>query len=546
MKSTKSLTIFIPIILIISIAALFLGINYLASDGAFYGQISQRIIKDQKIVTEVGNLENQSVQYPQLFFVGNAIFTMFLGEFSHRIILFFISIFILALLVKTFWFGKKKNYNLALLVIISAVYFSSSLFYILLRYKIETFLFFYAIVLLYLFCEAEKNYKTLILFSFFIAVQISLKQFGFIFLPFIILFAFWNKDSLKQKLKWLFLSLLIIFLISAPFYVVMKASTGFFTGAPSMRLPYLDDLNIKINGINCGGLCLDSNNLKQPQQEGLSEEQELAMINESAENNKSAANNLERFNRRSLNETSLLSSYNQFKKGSWMLSSLQIAFIIFWMTIIYLFIYFKEYRLQTAFVFLLVIISLIAYVKVAGVWLYWESASFLFEILFLSSIIYFISVLNCKRIQIIALSSILILILISSLTLSYDNIYAKQKLNQQRMEGVLEATNYIPQDSRVLSNRGYEPSYYLKVSIINDKMLSSSFFEKNETMFLSMYGERDIDFILFIKNIANQGVGSEDIRPLFKESLSYFENKSIIKREYENEEVAIYRLAEKS
>jgi hypothetical protein len=114
------------------------------------------------------------------------------------------------------------------------------------------------------------------------------------------------------------------------------------------------------------------------------------------------------------------------------------------------------------------------------------------------------------------------------------------------MEGVLEATNYIPQDSRVLSNRGYEPSYYLKVSIINDKMLSSSFFEKNETMFLSMYGERDIDFILFIKNIANQGVGSEDIRPLFKESLSYFENKSIIKREYENEEVAIYRLAEKS
>lgn len=537
---------------ILLLSFIFINGRYLSSDSAYYGQISKQVIKDQKIVTEVSNLENRSVQYPPLFFVANAVFMMFLGDFAFRIILFFISIFMLAFLVKTFWFDKKKSYNLLLLAIFSAIYFSSFFFYTILRYKIETFMFFYAVVLLYLFCKAEKNYKTLILFSFFIAVQISLKQFGFIFLPFIILFAFWNKNSLKQKLKWLFLGLLIIFLISTPFYAVMKASTGFFTGVPSMSLPYLDNLNINVGGIKCGGLCLESDSLKQLQQEGLHEEQEIGLVNESIENNALVVNNLEIFNKESI-----LFAYSQFKKGSWMLGSLQISFAIFWILIIFLSIYFKEYKSQTLFIVLLVILSLFAYIKVSSIWTYWESASFLFEILTFSFLIYLAVIIKNKRLQIAIFCILIILTLFVSIIPSYNNIYLPQKANNNIIEGILKAEPFIPENFYAISNRGYEEGYYLDRPILikqvrsvdyiiekdkNSEDIWQSFLDKDEFTFINLSRTKGINYIFFVKNIRNAGLGSKDIRPAFIESLRYLEEKGVIEKTYENNEVEVYSI----
>ena len=525
------------VLLIVFIAFLFTKNILLSSDSSYYGQISNQMVKDQKIVVSVTNMDNRPVQYPQLFFVANAVFTLFLGEYAYRIILFFVSIFIILLLYKTFSF-KNKSYNLILLVVFSAIFFSSSFFYTILRYKIETFLFFDAVILLYLFSRKKQNISILILFSLFVGAAIASKQFGFIFLPLIFILPFFDTIPLKKKLQKLFIGLVIIFLIIAPFYIVLKASTGFFTGVYSMNVPYLDNLKIKLKDISCTGIC-----------------QELINPNEKVKLDQLKAN-LVKNDGHKFSMTSLIASYQQFINGVWMTRSLP-GLILLGTFFAGLFFYLNRKRRQISFMLILVPLSLFAYIKIASIWTYWLYASFLYEILIFFIIISLAVNLKNNALKITCTLVLLVLVLIPSSSSTYQNIYLGRIAGQKVISGILGARQFIPNNFYALSNRATEPSYYFDKPFLieqamgrdyliekdkNSNNIWQSFWDKNQSVFIDSTKIRKVNYVLFIKNIRDEGAGDTDIRPAFKESLAYFEKSGIIKKGYENSEVAIYKI----
>jgi hypothetical protein len=517
-----SLGFLLVFFVIVVVLLIFISINSISSDSAYYNLLSKQIIRDQKIVTSADYLEDRPVMYPQLFFVTNAIFMMFMGDYFFKIILFVISLLIILLTYSIFNL-KKGSFKLFLIVIVSAVFFSSSFFYVLLRYKIETFLFLFILIMIYSLVRKRLVGNWVFVYYFSLAIIFALKQHGLLLLPFLFTPLFILK---KDRVKIFLLALVLILLLSFPSYLVMKASSNYFLGSPIMKLPFLDNLNINFDSI-------PHNKFYVP---GSFGEEGMPPLNQLGNNG--------------LSLESLSSSFKIFEGANWLLFSFKIMFPILLILFIFFFLRFKEDRLLIITLLILILLSVFAYIKVINIWLYFIYVNFLFETTFFYFIVKLLERSNFKSKRLIV-CFIIILVVILSANLAIEKAYSVQRVNNQNIKGIIEMKKFVPENFYAMGNRAYEFSYYYDKPFLLEQQedidftseanfdeewdgVYSEFLDRNDS-FLDPLKVRGINHLIFVKTLKGYDKSTESY-------LIHLEDTLLIKKSFENEVIVCYQI----
>ena len=492
---------------------------YISSDASFYNQISKQIIRSGKIAVSVETMNDRPVQYSQLFFIQNAIFAMFLGEEYYQIIIFLISVFSVLTLAHIFSAKEKSLYKF-LIPVFALFYFSSGFFRLIARYKIEAITYLLILVMFYLFTR-KKGIQSFYFFSFLVGITIALKQPYLTFLAFIPLYVFLKLKNLplKKKIKHLFFSLCLVFLTAFPFYLVMKASTNFFLGVPSMRIPYLDDIKISLPNVEKTKFYYQSENFNE----------NLRMINRSL----------------AKPSNSLFAVITSFARRNTLTNFMPMA--IYLLIFLLLALYFrKKMKMEMIFCLALIVLAILSYEKVVHIWTYFVYANFIFDALFLGCLfLYFKERLKTKK-PIYLLMVALILFLIPGAI----NNNVNQSHNKLTVKKLKEARNYVNQSTFALSSRPYETGDYLNIKTIEAQQknfdyltdpneawdrLYQSFLAKNPNEFLFYSQEMGINTVIEYKLIKRGGK--------FPDPVKFFKEKNLLKEIVNNESVGIYRIS---
>ncbi|MDD5639139.1 MAG: hypothetical protein PHO28_04540, partial [Candidatus Pacebacteria bacterium] len=466
----------------------------------------------------VETMNDRPVQYSQLFFIQNAIFAMFLGEEYYQIIIFFISIFSVFILAHIFSAKEKSLYKF-LIPVFTLFYFSSGFFRLTARYKIEAITYLLILLMFYLFTR-KKSIKSFYFFSFLVGITIALKQLYLTFLAFIPLYVFLKFKSLplKKKIKHLFFSLCLVFLTAFPFYLVMKASTNFFLGVPSMRIPYLDDIKISLPNVEKTKFYYQSENFNE----------NLRMINRSL----------------ARPSNSLFSIITSFTRRNTLTNFMPMA--IYLLIFLLLTLYFrKKMKMEMIFCLALIVLAILSYEKVVHIWTYFVYANFIFDALFLGCLfLYFKEKLKTKKPIYLLMAALMLFSIPGAM-----NNNVNQSHNKLTVKKLKEARNYVDQSTFALSSRPYETGDYLNIKTIEAQQenfdyltdpnkswdrLYQSFLAKNPNEFLFYSQEMGINTVIEYKLIKRGGK--------FPDPVKFFKEKNLLKEIVNNESVSIYQI----
>lgn len=492
---------------------------YISSDASFYNQISKQIIRNGKIAVSVETMNDRPVQYSQLFFIQNAIFTMFLGEEYYQIIIFFISVFSVLILAHIFSAKEKSLYKF-LIPVFALFYFSSGFFHLIARYKIEAITYLLILVMFYLFSQ-KKSLESFYFFSFLVGITIALKQPYLTFLAFIPLYVFLKLKnlSLGKKIKHLFFSLCLVFLTAFPFYLVMKASTNFFLGVPSMRIPYLDDIKISLPNVEKTKFYYQSENFNE----------NLRMINRSL----------------AKPSNSLFAVITSFARRNTLTNFMPMA--IYLLIFLLLALYFrKKMKMEMIFCLTLIVLAILSYEKVIHIWTYFTYANFIFNILFLGFLLSYLKDRHKSK-------EIIYLLLITFMLLSIPGITANtanRSHNKLAIEKLKEARKYLDKNTFALASRLYEIGNYLDIKVIGEQRQNFDYLnEPNKTWndFYQSFLEKEPENFLFYSQQmgVNTVIKYKLVKPSedFSNSVRFFEEKNILKKILDNESIGIYQIS---
>jgi len=503
-KKHAMLTIIIVFFLMVILILLVYPLNtYIASDGAFYNQIAKGIIKNEQPVFKAELMEDRPVQYPLLFFMQNAVFMLFFGLFQYRVLISIIALLILVLIDQIFRF-KRPLHRIIFMATSSIIFLSSNLFYTVLRYKIETFVFFFVFLAIYLI--RKKTTWAFYVLCIVMGVCLAMKQLCFILLP-IILIPLLNE---KHKLKKLFFGALIILFIAAPFYIALKASTGVFLGSPTMVLPILDDTEISLKSVEKTKLYNESRSLPKASR------------------------------MQSVSEPS--TGYNVFKRNSIIFSLTGSVFLTICIFFLLILRELREHWNTTLTILLLIIGSVLTFSYIIQIWAYFLYASFLFDILFIFLLLKFLFAKN-------SFAPMLLLLLL--MLVSYPNasdLFEKIEKTRLKMQNIEDYK--VSGDFYGFGNRAYELGNYLERPILfqqkasfdyftkrdeNWDLIFSSFYDKNITFFIEQTRKRGINHIVFFTS-------AKDFNSTARRSLKAFYMSGTIEPTYESDSLVVYRI----
>ena len=377
---------------------------------------------------------------------------------------------------------KDKREKVFLLLMISLLYFSSSFFWMMSRYKIETYLFIFLIPL------------------------------------FIIL----NFKETRKRIKLLFSSFLLIFLVSFPFYLFLKCSNNFWLGSPSMALPYFDNLQIDAFGIEKNRFYFESEKITP-----------LLLVGSTSFSN----------------INSLLNSFEQFKRNNVLLENLSISHLSLLVLILllsYLSVFNKDIGKKIIFVITLLFFSLLSFLKIVDIWVYFTYVNFLFEAILLYLLFKFG---KNKKTTIYLLALILELILLAP---SISGYYSRHKDTAFAVNQLKEARTYFGEnDIYAISNRRYEVGNYLDIKLLGNQQrgfdfltnpdqnwdyLYNSFTNKDVLVFREELGTRGLTHVINCRFGVSNGK--------YDEAIIFFERNGLIKKEFENNIISIYRIVD--
>jgi len=485
----------------------------LTSDSTYYAQISRQITNSQDSAFSLENMESRPVQYPQLFFLINSIFSNIFGDDHFKILLFFITLFICLSLLETYKFKDRKT-HLIFISSLLALFFSSSLFYLLLRYKIESFLFLIIFSSMAIFSKNIETDKKIFLVSFFIGIGISLKQTSLIFL--LVIPIVWYAYYKFRKFDKLLIGLIIVFLTSFPFYLANKAATNYFSATPSVKFPIIDGLKINLKNVEKTKFYFENLSVNKFRNNG----------------SYSFKNNYQK-------------ALSNFLFRNSLLNKLGLPFLIVSIFLIRCFFLFKKERGKIFTLLLLSTFSLISFIKIIKIWTYFTYANFLLELTFFYFWFKFLKKYNTKYLYLLSA-----IIVISSMGQA-KSIYKTIKNANKRVNYLVQYKNYVPENSYVLTNRPYEIGYYFPVKVISSQyrgfdylsegdkdsrwyFLEKTFFEKKDS-FLNTAKERGIGYVILMNSAGSKFID-------YQESVNHFKNADQLNTVLENKMVSIYQL----